>query len=144
MGKNRARANSVAWSIPLDAVPATTMSPLDCTAAAIGVLLPLVKKEAVVVLSRVPLDVYLMSAKVSTPGRPLLFSPVTTAMLPLDCSIAVKVVAVTPRFAVTVPPLPKVVSRAPAWAYAELEPNARPSANSPAIASNVAFLIALP
>jgi hypothetical protein len=94
------------------------MSPLDCTAAATGILSPLLKNEAVVVLSSVPLDVYLIRVKVSIPGKPVLLSPVTTAMLPLDCSKAVRVVAVTPRFAVTVPPVPKVVSRLPAWACA--------------------------
>jgi hypothetical protein len=108
------------------------MSPLDSTAAETGILSPLAKNEAVVVLSRVPLDVYLIRAKVSMPGKPVSLSPVTIAMLPLDCSKAVKVVAVTPRFAVTVPPVPKVVSRVRAWACAKLAPNARPTA-SPAI-----------
>lgn len=115
--KNRARANSVAAVVPV-VVPATTMSPLDCIAAATGTLSPLAKNEAVVVLSSFPLDVYLSRAKVSIPGKPVLLSPVTTAILPLDCWKAVRVVAVTPRFAVTVPPVPKVVSRLPAWACA--------------------------
>jgi hypothetical protein len=41
--------------------------------------------------------VYLIRAKVSIPGKPVLLSPVTITMLPLDCSkaVAVKVVAVT-------------------------------------------------
>jgi len=53
VGKNRARANSVAELVPDDVVPATTMSPLDCTAAATGILSLLAKNEEVVVLSSV-------------------------------------------------------------------------------------------
>jgi hypothetical protein len=53
VGKNRARANSVAELVPDDVVPAATMSPLDCTAAATGILSPLAKNEEVVVLSSV-------------------------------------------------------------------------------------------
>ena len=45
-------------------------------------------------------------------------SPVTTAMSPLDCSIAVNGLTLPPppaRLMVTIPSMPKVVSRLPAW-----------------------------
>ncbi len=99
--------------MPGDAVPATTMLPLDCTATAIGLLMPLLKNAALVVPISVPFDVYRTRAKSSSLGTPFP-SPVTTAMLPLDCSMAVSGLTLTPpKFVVTVPPVPKVGSSVP-------------------------------
>src|SRR5208337_402093 len=95
----------------VDAVPTTRMSPLDCTASALGLLMPSVKNAALVTPISVPLDMYRTRAKSSSLGTPLP-SPVTTAMLPLDCSIAVSGLTLTPpKVVVTVPPVPKVGSR---------------------------------
>jgi len=111
-----------------DAVPTTTMSPLDSTATAIGLLTPSVKNDAWVAPIRVPSDVYRTRAKTSKPGKAVGLMPVTTARSPLDCSMAVKVPTTPPSGAlglppiraglvVTIPPVPKNVSRVPAvWA----------------------------
>src|SRR5271157_3230867 len=134
----------------VDAVPTTTMSPLDCTASALGLLMPSVKNAALVTPISVPLDVYRTRAKSSSFGTPLP-SPVTTAMLPLDCSMAVSGLTLTPpKVVVTVPPVPKVGSRLPGawppivWACAELTLNKRPIANSPVIVINVPFFMVSP
>jgi len=111
-----------------DAVPTTTMSPLDCTATAIGLLMPSVKNDAWVAPISVPSDVYRTRAKTSKFGMAVGLMPVTTTRSPLDCSMAVKVPTTPPSGAlglppirlgsvVTIPPVPKVGSRVPAvWA----------------------------
>src|SRR5580700_7642932 len=122
------------------------MLPLDCTATAIGLLMPSLKNAALVVPISVPFDVYRTRAKSSSPGTPFP-SPVTTAMLPLDCSTAVSGLTLTPpKFVVTVPPVPKVGSSVPAcppidWACTKLTPNMRPIANSPVVESNLHLFI---
>src|SRR5580692_6119693 len=117
------------------------MLPLDCTATAIGLLMPSLKNAALVVPINVPFDVYRTRAKSSSPGTPFP-SAVTTAILPLDCSMAVSGLTLTPpKFVVTVPPVPKAGSKLPAWACAKLTPNVSPSANSPAIESNLHLFI---
>jgi hypothetical protein len=63
-------------------------------------------------------------------------------MSPLDCSKAPNPATPSAKLVVTVPPVPKVVSRLPAWAWAELTPNAKQIANSPAIVWNVCIFIA--
>ena len=61
---------------------------------------------------------------------PDLLLAVLPAMSPLDCSMAVKALALMPDSAVTIPPLPKVVSKLPAWACATLTPNTSPVPSS--------------
>src|SRR5580658_3689989 len=144
LGLNRAIANSVAVSTLADAVPTTTMSPLDCTATAIGLLMPSVKNDALVAPIRVPSDVYRTRPKTSKFGKAVGLMPVTTAMSPLDCSMAVKVPMTPPPGAlglppirvglvVTIPPVPKVVSRVPA-VCAMPNPDATPTSAASVLA----------
>src|ERR1700683_3411913 len=65
-------------------------------------------------------------------------------MSPFDCSKLPTPAEPLAKLVVTVPPSPNAGSRVPAWACAKLTPNARPTANSPAIVWNVVFFIVFP
>src|ERR1039458_3421084 len=112
LGVKRATPKNCGASMAVCAVPATTISPFDCSATALGLQMPLAKNDAIVVPISVPSDVYRTRPITSPLGleSPSLLKPVTTAMSPLDCSIAVKVLRFWPMLVVTIPPVPKVVS----------------------------------
>jgi hypothetical protein len=65
--------------------------------------------------------------------NPDLLLAVIPAMSPLDCSMAAKAMTLMQDSAVTIPPLPKIVSKLPAWDCATSTPNKIPVPSSRAI-----------
>ena len=69
VGRNRANITTSAESMLAEAVPATTISPLDCIAAALGEFAPLGNTDAIVVPTSFPAEVYCTRPKNPRPGR---------------------------------------------------------------------------